>query len=329
MDANDIKLMDALFKAFRTKFSQAMLDAQGRDGKHGLVLGEIAMTLLSNTAVEVHAWLNQLPSMREWITERVVNALTFGKIQVTNRDFENTVEVGVNDIEDDKYGLFTPLIGAMGDACGRLPMELAVQTLTAQKPWADGFPFFAANRKFAAGQTAVITNATTAAFSASAVEAAYEAMLSYMLAANAPAGVSPKYVLVGPSNYQKALRIFERELIVDGAGTASNTMKDILAVRTSPLLVGEHAGKWFVLGEKSGIKAVGIQERKKPELVRKDKPTDDNVFWKNKIYYGAHARYEGFGTLPFLAFGGGFASVPDATGGLPGVPPAPEPEPGS
>ena len=327
MDANDITLMDALFKAYRTKFSQAMADAAGRDGKHGLVLDEIAMTLPSTSAVEVHAWLNQLPSMRKWIGARVVNELTFGKIQVTNQDYENTMEVGVNDVEDDKYGLFTPVVGAMGDACGRLPMELAVRTLAAQNPWADGIPFFAANRTFAAAQTAVITNATTAAFSTAAVAAAIEAMQSFMLAANAPAGVSPRYILVGPSLYQAALRVFERELIVDG-GTASNTMKDILTVRVSPLLVGADAGKWFVLGEKSGIKAVGIQERKKPDFARKDKPTDDNVFWKNKIYYGAHARYEGFGTLPFLAYAGGLEDVPDATGALPGVPkPEPEPEP--
>ena len=102
-------------------------------------------------------------------------------------------------------------------------------------------------------------------------------------------------------------------------------MKGRLIVRESNLLVGDHANKWFILGEKSGIKGVAVQERKKPQLVKKDKPDDDNVFWKNKIYYGAHARYEAFGTLPFLAYAGGLSDVPDATGAFPGEPVIPEP----
>jgi len=210
----------------------------------------------------------------------------------------------------------------------RLWMELAVKALVSQSNWADGFAFFAKNRRLSTEQTALITNGTTATFDDAAVRAALVTMQSYMLARDAPAQVTPRYILVGPSLMDKAQWLFERELTVNPSGgtpTVSNTMKGRLVVRVSNLLVGEHAGKWFILAEKSGVKAVSVQKRGEPKLVRRDRPEDDNVFWKNKIYYGAKARGAAFCTLPFLAFGGGLADVPDATVGLPGVP-KPEPE---
>jgi len=84
-----------------------------------------------------------------------------------------------------------------------------------------------------------------------------------------------------------------------------------LKVRVSQKLVGDRANEWYVLGDKNGVKPVGIQKRKLPELTRLDAPTDENVFMTNKFLYGVHARGEGFLTLPFLAYKGGAASVAD------------------
>ena len=76
-------------------------------------------------------------------------------------------------------------------------------------------------------------------------------------------------------------------------------------------LVGDHAGEWYICGDKNGVKPVGIQKRKLPVLVRKDSETDDNTFMRNEYLYGVHARGEGFLTLPFLAYKGGASSVAD------------------
>ena len=80
-------------------------------------------------------------------------------------------------------------------------------------------------------------------------------------------------------------------------------------MRVSQALVGDHAGEWYVIGDKNGVKPVGIQKRKIPELTRLDAPTDQEVFMSNNFLYGVHARGEGFLTLPFLAYKGGAASV--------------------
>ena len=308
------KNLEGLFKAYGKLFTDAQLAAKGRVGTHGVTLEELAMIIKSAAKLTEHDWLNQLPGMREWIGPRVVQALDFGRLIVVNKDFEQTVGVSVNSIEDDQYGIYGARFTAMGDASMALWMQLAIKALVENKTWADGKPFFAKNRKLKATQAHVITNATTAAFSESAVEAALVAMASYMLTGDRPAEVTPKYMLVGPSLEKAALGMFERELVSEGGSTVSNIMKGRLVVRVSNLLVGDHAGKWFVLGEKNTFRPVAVQQRKMPVLVAKDKPTDDNVFDKNEVLYGTHARGEAFLTMPFLAYAGGLSTVEDAAG---------------
>jgi len=317
MEANDAN-MQGLFRAYNAAFTKAQLEASGRVGERDVTFEELAYAIKSNARLDQHAWMMQLPGMREWIGDRLVNEMEFDAINVVNKDFESTVTVKINDIEDDQYGLYTPMIRAMGAAAAKLWMELCIQALVKNGNWADGKPFFAANRKLSTGQTSVITNGTKAAFSESAVKDAIVKMRTFMLSANRPAQVSPLYILVGPALEDAAAALFEREFTTDGTGTVSNTSKGRLKVRVSDLLAGEHENKWFVLGEKNGLKAVSVQQRKLPALVAKDKPGDNNVFWQNKAVYGTHARGESFLTLPVLAYAGGLADVEDLAPTPPG-----------
>lgn len=47
--------------------------------------------------------------MREWIGEREVQALAAYDYLIKNKKFEMTIGVPRDDIEDDKYGVYTPL----------------------------------------------------------------------------------------------------------------------------------------------------------------------------------------------------------------------------
>ena len=96
-----------------------------------------------------------------------------------------------------------------------------------------------------------------------------------------------------------------------GTATQSNPLKDIVQLRCCNELAGDHAGKWYLFGEVAGIRSVAVQKRKEAKLTVRDNPTDDNVFMNNEVHYGADARGEGFLTLPFLAYAGGFGSVAD------------------
>ena len=150
----------------------------------------------------------------------------------------------------------------------------------------------------------------TTALTKDALETAIATMRAWTLHGGEPGEVRPDVLLVGPSLEAAAKRICEADLVAEGGATVSNVSPaKAVKVRVSQSLVGAHANEWFLLGDKNGVKAVGIQKRKLPELTRMDRDTDQEVFMSNNFLYGVHARGEGFLTLPFLAYKGGAASV--------------------
>ncbi|GHE72271.1 head protein [Camelimonas fluminis] len=78
----------------------------------------------STTSDELYPWLNQIPGMRKWVGERQLNNVKTDAYRLVNEDWEDTVTVARNAIEDDKYGVFAPLMSMLGDAAGRQPDEL-------------------------------------------------------------------------------------------------------------------------------------------------------------------------------------------------------------
>jgi len=82
--------------------------------------------------------------MREWLGSRVIKNLAAHGYKIVNRDFEQTVSVPRNDIEDDRFGLFGPMLEEMGRAAAETPDELTFALLAAGFTEAgyDDQPFF-------------------------------------------------------------------------------------------------------------------------------------------------------------------------------------------
>lgn len=66
---------------------------------------KIAMEVPSGTAEEEYGWLQSNGRMREWLGDRQINNLIESGYKIKNRDFEQTIGIKVNDINDNKlYG---------------------------------------------------------------------------------------------------------------------------------------------------------------------------------------------------------------------------------
>lgn len=52
---------------------------------------------------ESYKWLGQIPRMREWVGEREIQNLSASDYTIKNKDFELTIAVPRNDIEDGNY----------------------------------------------------------------------------------------------------------------------------------------------------------------------------------------------------------------------------------
>lgn len=116
--------LNTLFTGFKGSFNKGFAGALS-------AYKSIAMVVPSTTREEEYGWLGQTPRMREWIGDRVVKSLAAHGYKIKNRDFEQTIEVDRNDIEDDQYGVLSPLFVEMGRAAAELPDELIFSLLKA------------------------------------------------------------------------------------------------------------------------------------------------------------------------------------------------------
>lgn len=105
------------------------------------------MQVQSSTRAEEYGWLGQIPQVREWFGDRVVQAIGQHDYTIKNRDFELTVAVDRNDIEDDRTGIYAPLIENMGQVAATHPDRLVWSLLAAgfTELAYDGAAFFSAS----------------------------------------------------------------------------------------------------------------------------------------------------------------------------------------
>ncbi len=90
---------------------------------------QIATTTPSTTDSETYAWLGDIPGMREWIGDREIQNLSASDYTIKNKDFELTVGVDRNAIEDDKIGLYNP-----SARCSASPQQL-IPTSSSSPCW--------------------------------------------------------------------------------------------------------------------------------------------------------------------------------------------------
>lgn len=104
----------------------------------------VATTVPSTTKSNEYGWLGQMPRVREWIGDRVVNSITAHGYTIKNRKFESTISVQADDIEDDNIGIYAPLFTEFGRSAATFPDELVWPFLKTgfDVLCYDGQPFF-------------------------------------------------------------------------------------------------------------------------------------------------------------------------------------------
>lgn len=92
-------------------------------------MARIATIVPSTTRENKYGWLGKSPAMREWLGPRVVQSLAEHDYAITNKDFELTIGVDRNDIEDDNLGVYEPLFVEMGESTGSHPDRMVFDAL--------------------------------------------------------------------------------------------------------------------------------------------------------------------------------------------------------
>jgi len=116
----------------------------------------VAMTVPASTRIMDYKFLLDFPMVREWLGDRQISSLEPKAYQVESKDWEATIEVERNDIEDDQLGFYNPIVGAMAQEAKRHPERLIANLMTAGFTTAcyDGQYFFDIDHPVGAGTAA-------------------------------------------------------------------------------------------------------------------------------------------------------------------------------
>lgn len=117
-------ILTALFTGFKTEFEAGKSEAEPQFNK-------IASVIKSTSASNTYGWLGKFPSLAKWIGDRNIQSMKSQAYTITNDDYESTVGVDRNDIEDDNLGVYSPIFKEMGNAAAIHPDEMIFPLLAA------------------------------------------------------------------------------------------------------------------------------------------------------------------------------------------------------
>ncbi len=282
----------AAFIGLNTLFNKAFVSAEPMYQK-------IAMHVPSTTGEEDYAWLAKFPKMRRWIGEKFIAKLKAFKYTIVNEDWEATVEVDRNHIEDDRLGIYAPQAQAAGESSKMLPDEIIGEVVNGAftNLCYDGQFFCDTDHPVGDGNggeisvsnkgVAALSIATQAAAMAS-FGAARTAMRKFKDDEGRSLKVNPNVLMVGPALEDVAKTLMTTDRLEDGK---PNLYKGACEVVVNSDITSDTA--WFLLDTSKPVKPFIYQERKKPVFVSMTDPQADDVFKRKKFLFGAEARAAG------------------------------------
>lgn len=261
---------------------------------------DTTMTVASTGSGVDYAWLSRFPKMRQWVGDKHIKQLKLGNYYVKNLDWETTIAVDRNDIEDDQLGIYNAQAQMAGQSAG----ELYGDIITDLKNNAftglgmDGVTYYSDSHVLtnADGVSATYDNKLTAALSAAslaAVTASYGAariaVMGFKDEEGQPLGLIPDLLEVPPALEAVALIIANADKLADDS---PNPYRGTCRVKVNPRLTSSTA--WMLhVSNRGAVKPFVLQTRKAPTFVSQTSMENDDVFNRREYKFGAEARAAG------------------------------------
>ncbi|MEM5787181.1 MAG: Mu-like prophage major head subunit gpT family protein, partial [Syntrophobacteraceae bacterium] len=116
--------LSGIYSSFRTVFNDAFDGAPSQ-------WQVLAMQVPSEGRSIDYKWLGDFPILNEWVGDRAIRDLSAFHYEIVNKDYEATIAVDRNDIEDDQIGVYTPMIQGLAWAAKQHPDQLVFSLLKA------------------------------------------------------------------------------------------------------------------------------------------------------------------------------------------------------
>lgn len=265
---------------------------------------KIATRVPSSTSEENYKWLGKIPRMREWIGEREIQNISASDYTIKNKKFELTIAVPRDEIEDDRIGVYNPVISDIAQSTALHPDNLVFKLLKEgfKTECYDKKPFFSKNHKIGKKE---ISNMNDEKLTAESYGKARMAMMSLTDEDGNSLNIMPDTLVVPPALEGAAKKILESDYI-EGS---SNIWKGTAELLVVPELAGKDSDSaWYLLCTKKSLKPIIFQEREVPKFTSRTNENDENVFNNDEYQYGVRARSNagyGFWQMAFGSTGKG------------------------
>ena len=287
----------AVFVSLKTTFNKAFEGAPSQ-------WQETAMLVPSGSGQNDYAWLSRFPKMQKWLGDKVIKQLSAFKYTIVNDDWEATVEVKRNDIEDDTLGIYGPQAQEAGYSAKNLPDEIVadLKNDAFENDCYDGQYFYDDDHPVGESTmsnlgTAALSAATTV-LAAASYGAARLAIMSMTDDEGRPLGLIPDTLEVPPALEATGRLLTENAKLTDASPNPYNGTAKLIV---NPWLTSATA--WMLHVTKRPIKPYIYQERKKPVFVEQTGMDNDDVFMRGTFKFGAEARAAGGYGLWQMSYG--------------------------
>jgi phage major head subunit gpT-like protein len=155
----NVESLARLYTGFTAVFNAAFQDTQ-------TWYEQAAMTVPATTRIMDYKFLLDFPMVREWIGDRQISSLEPKAFQVETKDWEATIEVDRNDIEDDQLGFYNPIVAALAQEARKHPEKLIGDLLMGafSTPCYDGQNFFSTQHPLGDGTASNFSGGTDIAW---------------------------------------------------------------------------------------------------------------------------------------------------------------------
>lgn len=285
-------ILSALTTNFRALWQDQFLASEAKQ-----LWPQLATEIPSESLDETYTWLGTVPKMREWVSERQFSGLLAQSYTVRNKDWEVSIEIDRNAIEDNRLKQEVPRIRQLATEAVRHRDELVISTMVANGLAYDGQNFFDTDHSEGDSGTQANTLAGTGVTDAALTtdyQAARAAMWAFKDDAGRPMSIKPTHILAPPQLEGGFRRLLNAQLVASGNAGVTNPWQGTAELMISPYLTD--VNDWFLLALDQPVKPLVFQNRKPPEFVALDKPDSEAAFHRKKFKYGVDARYNvGFG----------------------------------
>lgn len=253
--------------------------------------------------------------MQEWNGPRVSREHQIYGYELRSKKYQATTDVQIEDIEDDKYGLYNDEMRGLGEAAARLPYDQVVAAIIAGDETAcyDGEYFFDTDHPldpFGSVSTTWSNDLSSTSLTAANVATTRAAMTVLKDEDSTVLGVRPTHLIIPSALRKTADEIVRGSTILQTAGTAgtdlaaanpTNVLNGALGVIEIPELDADSTTTWYMADLGKPTKPFVWQWTIRPQFQRLTRDSQ-HAFEHDAVRFGARARGAAGYVLPQLMF---------------------------